>query len=328
MVDIREADLQKELNSLAGTSFSNVDKYRQAMKRLFEKARRNKIIQDNPAEFLQMPDCEKGSHRSLERWEVELILQHWNDYATHAGLWVLLMMLCGLRRGEMMALQWESVDLDRRVLHIKEVAVIASNQAKIEQRAKTDAGIRTLPICQALYDALCAVPPNLRSGFVCLSARGKPLSEAAVRRGVEGFCQTLERILNGEPTYQAGRRSDLKPQRADRKEFKFRLHDLRHTYATALYDAGVPVKAAQYFLGHADIRMTLDLYTHLSRERESSSRNQLVAHLDQWIDERTVKAWALPSESCQASIEVPQSCTTETAESTTEIPRTPQMKRK
>ena len=76
----------------------------------------------------------------------------------------------------------------------------------------------------------------------------------------------------------------------DRKLFSFTAHDLRHTYATALYDAGVPVKAAQYFLGHADIRVTLDLYTHLSKERESASRNQMVEYLDSWIDKRTMVA--------------------------------------
>ncbi len=331
MVDIREADLQLELNELAGTSFSNVDKYRQAMKRLFERARRNKIITENPAEYLTMPDFTKGTHRCLERWEVDLILQNWNDYATHAGLWMMLMLLCGLRRGEMMALRWENVSLEQRTLDVREVAVIKGNRTYIEERAKTDAGIRTLPICQALYDALCTIPAPLRTGFVCTSAKGAALTEAAARRGLQGFCTTLERIINGEPTYQAGRRTDLKPQRPDRKSFRFQFHDLRHTYATALYDAGVPVKAAQYFLGHADIRMTLDLYTHLSRERESTSRNQLVTHLDQWIDDRTLTAWNVPNEYQHYSIEVssvPQSCTTENAENTTFVPHAPQIKRK
>jgi len=74
MVDIREADLQLELNELAGTSFSNVDKYRQSMKRLFERARRNKIITENPAEYLtryadrapviHLKDCVKEGGRS------------------------------------------------------------------------------------------------------------------------------------------------------------------------------------------------------------------------------------------------------------------------
>ncbi|MEG1516650.1 MAG: hypothetical protein RSD95_17315, partial [Clostridia bacterium] len=55
-------------------------------------------------------------------------------------------------------------------------------------------------------------------------------------------------------------------------------------------DAGVPVKAAQYFLGHADIRITLELYTHLSKEREFASRQKMVKYLDGWLDKRVLTA--------------------------------------
>ncbi len=302
VVDVRETDLQKALNDVSGMSFSTVDKYRQAIKRLFERARKNKIISDNPAEDLILPSYEKGSHRALERWEVELIMANWNTEASHAGLWVLLMLLCGLRRGEMMALKWDAVNLEARTLEVRAVAVITGGSVVIEERAKSDAGLRVLPICQALHAALLSVPEEKREGFVCLSAKGKQLTESAVSRALDTFCKVLERILNGEPPTQRGRRTDLERKKAEkekklpakeRKQFGFTAHDLRHTYATALYDAGVPVKAAQYFLGHADIRITLDLYTHLSKERESASRNQMVKYLDEWLDSRVLNALSL-----------------------------------
>jgi len=297
VVDVRENDLQKALNELSGKSYSTLDKYRQAMKRVFERARKNKIISENPAEDLILPTYVKGSHRALERWEVEHILANWDNEATRAGLWVLLMLLCGLRRGEMMALNWNNIDLEKRTLKVCEVAVIQSNRTTIEQRAKTDAGLRIIPICQTLYFALMSVPEDQREGVVCRSAKGKLLTESAVSRGLETFCNVLERILNGEPPLRPGRRTDLERKKAekektlppDRKHFSFSAHDLRHTYATALYDAGVPVKAAQYFLGHADIRMTLELYTHLSHEKEDASRNQMVKYLDSWVDKRMLQ---------------------------------------
>ena len=203
---------------------------------------------------------------------------------------MMLMLLCGLRRGEMMALTWDAVDLVNRTLEVRRVAVIRKNRVKIEERAKTDAGLRTLPLCKVLCDALLTVPEEKRIGYVCLSAKGLPLTESAYERGAETFCRVLERILNGEPPTQRGRRTDVERKKAEkdlplkeRKVFSFTAHDLRHTYATALYDAGVPVKAAQYFLGHADIRITLELYTHLSKERESASRLQMVKYLDKWL---------------------------------------------
>lgn len=290
LLDVRESHLQDALNDVSGMSFSTVDKYRQAIQRLFERARKNKLIADNPAADLIMPPFVKGAHRALERWEIELILDNWNTKASHAGLWMMLMLLCGLRRGEMMALTWDAVDLVNRTLEVRRVAVIRKNRVKIEERAKTDAGLRTLPLCKVLCDALLTVPEEKRIGYVCLSAKGLPLTESAYERGAETFCRVLERILNGEPPTQRGRRTDVERKKAEkdlplkeRKVFSFTAHDLRHTYATALYDAGVPVKAAQYFLGHADIRITLELYTHLSKERESASRLQMVKYLDKWL---------------------------------------------
>lgn len=304
VVDVRESDLQAALNDVSGMSFSTVDKYRQAIRRLFERARKNKLIPESPADDLIMPEYTRGTHRALERWEIDLILENWNCPETHAGLWVLLMLLCGLRRGEMMGLQWDAINLKERTLEVRAVAVVNHSKTVIEQRAKTHAGLRVLPICNILFDALCSVPEEKRTGFVCLSTKGQLLTQSAVDCGLRTFCRVLEQILNGEqPERHAHRlsREDAKKKREqlvrkERKRFSFSAHDLRHTYATALYDAEVPVKAAQYFLGHSDIRLTLDLYTHLSRERECASRNQVISYLDQWLDDRVLKATAAPGE--------------------------------
>jgi len=303
MVDIRESDLQSALNAVAGMSFSTVDKYIQCIRRVFLRAQKNKIISENPADDLSMPPFVKGTHRCLDRWEIELILANWNCESTCAGLWVLLMLLTGLRRSEMMALDWSDVDLEHRTVSVSQVAIVLKNQTAIEKRAKTDAGIRVLPMPKALFNALSSIPEKKRTGRVCLSARGKPLTATAVKRGIDHFCDVMTRILNGEPPDNRVRvsraaekaRNDLRAS-PDYIVFSFTCHDLRHTYATALYDAGVPVKAAQYFLGHADIRVTMDLYTHLSKERDAASRKQMVALFDSWISDRMKNdAAALPA---------------------------------
>ena len=56
-------------------------------------------------------------------------------------------------------------------------------------------------------------------------------------------------------------------------------HMFRHTYATIVYNAGVDVKSAQRFLGHADINVTLKIYTHLSEQKEHEEINALNRHL-------------------------------------------------
>lgn len=293
IADVRETHLQSALNQTAGMSSSTVTKYLSVIKRVFRKAKNNRIIAENPAEDLERPPSVKGTHRALERWEVDLVLAHWNDDGVRAGLWILLMLLCGLRRGEVIALRWESIDLDAKTLKVCETAVTVGNKTVIEQRAKTDAGLRTLPVCQTLYCALLTVPQKKRHGLVCLSVKGTLLTESAFLRGFESFMQAMERIANGEPPRQQGRRTDKEKQPSEsesRIRISFRPHDLRHSFSTALYDAGVPVKAAQYFLGHSDVKITLDLYTHLSRERAAASNLQMVSYLDSWVDMRNLDA--------------------------------------
>jgi len=290
VADIREADLQQELNKLAEMSFSTLAKYQSIIKKVFGKARRNKIIMDDPSEDLIRPEATQGTHRCLEAWEVDMILSHWSNKDARVGIWIMLMLMCGLRRGEMMALRWENVDMSSRRIAVCQVAVKKGNSAKIEDRTKTKAGNRILPIPRALYEALSMTPPEKRKGFVCVSANGKQLTPRAADRGIEQFCVVMTRIANGERTSFQGQRRDLEKEAdEDRIIFDIRCHDLRHTYATALHDAGVPPPAAQYFLGHKTLRMTLELYTHFSRESEISSRDKLIAHLDRWVDKRLIE---------------------------------------
>ena len=288
LADVCEADLQDALNAVAGMSESTIDKYHQAIKRVFLRAEKNRLIDHNPATDLIVPDGTKGTHRALERWETDCILTNWSQH--RAGIWAMLMLLAGLRRSEMMALRWENVDMKARQLSVCEVAVITKNQTAIADRAKSEAGIRVLPICQPLWDALNKTPEDERKGLICVSATGKRNTESSFSRGWDGFNTAMQRILNGEPVVQKGKRVNIEKRKAEAKaagreyiEFSVKAHDLRHTFATALFEAGVHAKAAQYYLGHADIRITLELYTHLSREKEKATRSQITDFLDGWL---------------------------------------------
>jgi len=78
----------------------------------------------------------------------------------------------------------------------------------------------------------------------------------------------------------------LDEERAILKTVRFTLYDLRHTFCTALYDAGVDVKTAQYLMGHSNIEITMKIYTHLSEGRKKSSVASMVGFLDNWIKKK------------------------------------------
>lgn len=64
-------------------------------------------------------------------------------------------------------------------------------------------------------------------------------------------------------------------------------HQIRHAYATILYEAGVNVKDAQYFLGHSNIAMTMDIYTHISKRKKSKSAKQLNTFINKNTQKRS-----------------------------------------
>lgn len=289
MASVRNIHLQNSLMKMAGKSESATTKYRMVLQQIFKKARQNKIIREDPAEELDLPKARQSDgHRALERWETEHITENWTEHRT--GVWMMIMLYAGLRRSEMIALNWDSVDLDGRNIFVHRAAEIVSNQSVVKELTKTEAGKRTVPICEPLYVALSSIPKKKRKGPVCLSAHGKQISQSAFDRGMDGFNLAMERILNGEPPNQQGRRPKRETaeesidNRKNQKTFSIKAHDLRYTFATALYDAGVDVKSAQYYLGHSDVRTTMNIYTQLSEERKNISRKQMITFLDNWLD--------------------------------------------
>lgn len=197
----------------------------------------------------------------------------------------MLMLLCGLRRGEMIALDWSAVDMDKRVLTVCAAASFDGREMVTHDRTKTPAGMRKLPICEPLYEMLNATPLAKRVGPVCRSATGKPLTHDSVRKNWQTYCRLMTMILNGqEPELRQGRKSGGDADGEYERVFDCRQHDLRHTFATMLFEAGISAKDAQYYLGHSDLRMTTELYTHLTEERKNETLSMVTGYLDEWLN--------------------------------------------
>ncbi len=309
MIDITHNDLQRIATAAAGRSDSGIDKLRILTTQLFKRAVKNGIIASDPSEDLEYPTPSEDNarpHRALRQWEADLIT---NNYEAHrAGIWIMVMLYAGLRRGEMIALRWDDIDFEANILHVRQAAHIENNQPA-DGKTKSRAGVRDIPmppvLSHALKKAWLASPPRAEGDktprYVCLSDKGKQLSASAFSRGFEGFRLVMEAGANGEPMVpqqghrpripeevkalrRAGEREEaekllnrLREEAEDKRvTFEITSHDLRHTYATFLYDAGVDVKTAQKYLGHSSTLMTMQLYTHLSEEQEDTSRVRLM----------------------------------------------------
>lgn len=191
----------------------------------------------NPAVYSTIPTHSiKTYRRSLNSLEQAMIV----EIPHRARLAALIMMFCGLRVGEVVALNWEDIDFDKKLLSINKSAYnINGNQLAIKTGTKNGKS-RTVPIPDILIQILLSAKGN-KTGFVATKADGISMHTRS----------SWDRMWKSY-TSKLG--------------LDFTAHQLRHTYATILYAAGVDVKSASELLGHSTIEITMNIYTHLTEE--------------------------------------------------------------
>lgn len=244
------------------TSKRTLQAYRAVLDQVFRLALDNRVIEYNPVAAAALPrQAPTKERRALTREQVRWIL----DTPSRGRLAALLAVFAGLRRGEMTALTWQDIDFDRNLIRVNKAWDFKRNQLKA---TKTAAGMRTVPLTEPLRTELWQV--RQPSGLVIRSAHGKQMTLDAWDRMLGTLLLDLE-IQNGTGT----KKKKCAPGKTVFTIPTFTWHELRHTYATLLFDADIPAKVAQSWLGHADISTTLQIYTHLSKEKEDAAAHQL-----------------------------------------------------
>lgn len=269
--EVSRSDVQAWLNTRSGLSASAIKKSAMTARALFESARQDRLILFNPCDQLAIPKGPEGTHRALTDEERVFITNHCQDHRFYYA--AMIMLYAGLRRGEVMALRYDrDIDLKALEIHVRESAHISEKGTDyFIDSPKSAASVRTVPILPPLDTILASAP---KEGLVLRSAAGKPMTESAFSRCLESYQINLEQELNG-----TSRRWATPEQLAAWRSFPIRCHDLRHTFCTMLYDSGeVDVKTAQLWMGHADVMVTMRIYTHLSQARQDKAIQSARAH--------------------------------------------------
>jgi integrase len=224
-----------------------VNKFTQTVAMILADAVRQGIVVRNAAEYV---DRVEVSHKELDTYtpaEIDTLmvaLETRKDRLRHA--WELA--LAGLRRGEIAGLQWSDIDLNAKTLSISNNRVSAGGRTS-EGAPKSATSRRTLPLPDRLVSVLRAAKvrqteerlecgPGYGSGaYVVSNAVGEPYNPAV-----------LSRYWRDAVKAAALRH--------------IRLHDARHTAATAMHLQGVPVAVIAAWIGHKDASLTMRLYAH------------------------------------------------------------------
>lgn len=242
--DLDSDDIAALYAKLTGKSASYIHKARILLTAILDSATDAGYMPKNPAraQSVKPPKGTKGTHRAITDEERRLIL----STPHRMQLPALFMLFCGLRRGEVLALNaadvGESVTVRRAVYFVGNRPMIST--------PKTEAGIRAVPVPSVLR-------PFLRdlTGLAAKGSNGAYMTEQAFQRGWESYMHALSKA--------AGHSVSIRP------------HDLRHTYCTMLRDAGVDIHQAIIWMGHADEKMILRIYDHPGEARENEAKNRL-----------------------------------------------------
>lgn len=177
---------------------------------------------------------------------------------TRAYLFVWTALATGMRRGELLGLMWDCVDLITGVIHVRRTLVTnADGYYELANHTKTEAGQRTVPIPRDLRDALLASRSKSNSTFVFAQVNGKPFHAPA---NFQSFWNANVRKWYGPDAKSTKKRKGVVT------DVEVTPHVLRHTYITRCFEAGMDIKEVQYLAGHEKADITLDVYTHYCAE--------------------------------------------------------------
>ncbi len=249
--DVRPVHIRQVMVAVAELSESSQSKVLVTLRQLFATARKNGLVLTDPTEDIKItPHARPKKKEYLSLEEQGVLMEALTDVDPRARCFVGLCLYCGLRREEALGLQWGDINGDKLTVN-RALAFLNNNQPDPVQDLKTKASHRTVPIPSALREILQATPHQ--GLYILTCTDGRPMTQIAFRR-------MWDKVKRAAPC-------------------EVRPHQLRHSYCSNLYRAGIDLKTAQYLMGHSTIQMTANLYTHMEKEDASASLIQLERYL-------------------------------------------------
>lgn len=218
------------------------------LRAMLGEAVREELVERNVAAIVRSPTVQRSEIRPWSPEEAAMFLRSAADHRLY-GLFAVGVAL-GLRKGELLALRWSDVDLDQRLLQVRQNVQRLPGAGLVFGPPKSSRSRRSIPLpdvsvrvlrahrARQASEMLAFGPAWVESGLVFTSSVGTVIEP-----------RNLSRLFD-ELTSKAGVR-------------RIRFHDLRHTCASILLAQGVPARVVMDVLGHSQLAITTDLYSHV-----------------------------------------------------------------
>lgn len=248
--DITKTDVQTQINAAKSQEIKR--RIALTVKQILECAIDDGYLYRNPARSIKLPTVQHKERRPLTSAEKAAIKKC--QFTPMEATFVNISFGCGLRRGETLALMKNDIDFNTHQIYVRH-SVSFVNSIPVIKEPKTKGSIRSVDAPEWLIEALKPYCEELDGLYLFHGQNGAIISLSTYRRMWKRILMKINSALGGNDNLIL---TDITP------------HIFRHNYATMLYQAGVDAKEAQRLLGHSSIRITLEIYTHLSEGAQNT----------------------------------------------------------
>ena len=257
-----------------GSKRNTISIYHSVLRPTFEMAVDDDMIRKNPFKFkvadIIPDDAVKRTALTKQQQENYLRFIQENGQDNYYDD-IVILMGTGLRVSELYGLTKKDVDFKKRLIFIDHQLCRTAEKPYFVKSPKTSSGVRCIPMSDVVYMALKRVAANRQSptvellvdgysGFLFLDKAGMPKVAMHLENYMRGMQKKMERIYG--------------------KSFpRVTPHVLRHTFCTNMQRAGIDVKSLQYLMGHSNVSVTLDVYTHVDFQAVQEAFGRAVSNL-------------------------------------------------
>lgn len=241
---ISTSDISLFINSLILQRMykKTISNHKCILNMIFSFAVMHGYTKNNPVRDFRLPANLPKKQRKLPTTEeIKEVQKHYTGF----DLLPYFLLNTGMRISEALAISDSDIDFNKKIITINKHLIHNGNRPILEEKTKTENSKRTV----ILLDRLAEKIPKNKKGLLFSNDDGSPLTKRQLACRWEKYQKTYNLTLTA--------------------------HQLRHAFATMLFEAGVDVKDAQELMGHSDINLTRQIYTHIRNERKEETAKKL-----------------------------------------------------
>lgn len=273
--DIKVSDAQKWIMKLHsdGKGYSTITSVRGVVKPAFQMAYNEDIIRRNPFDFKLADVVPNDSRKRIAMTDEQQKI--WMDFIREDKTYCkyydefIVLLGTGMRVSEFCGLTKSDLDFENRRIRVDHQLVRERGGKYYVEKTKTECGIRFIPMTDDVYQSLKNILANRRkmkteiivdgySGFILIDKDCHPKVALHIENEMRWAMKKYKKLHPEQPL------PHITP------------HVFRHTFCTNMANKGMDIKTLQYLMGHSDVGVTLDVYTHASYDRAVEQMAKIV----------------------------------------------------